>query len=81
MGKSLIFSIAPSRRKHARTHKRVSLARKHKGSFTRYCNKHGHRGASHACIKRALKSGTPRRKKQAEATRQLKRIGARRSKK
>lgn len=95
MGKSLIFSIEGSRRKRrsasvkskprksaSRKKKRfIAGAIKHKGSFTRYCNAHGHRGASQACIKRALRSGSPRRQKQAVLTRRLKNITAKRSRK
>lgn len=94
MGKSLIFSIAGShktkprkktkkskKKKKSRHEKFIAGAIKHKGSFTRYCKAHGHKGASEACIRRALASGSTRRKKQAILARTLKRTAAHRAQK
>lgn len=71
MVKALILSIGGPgavRGRHKRTARR---ALKGKGSFTRYCNKKGHKGASKACIKSTMKNGTKRRKRQARATANL----------
>lgn len=91
MAKSLVFSIASSRktsgRKKKSTKKKksggvtkknkksfVKRAAKHQGSFTRYCNGKGFRGASGNCMKYAMSKGSPRRKKQAVLTKRLKNL-------
>lgn len=52
----------------------ISKSVKHKGSFRRYCNAKGFRGASGNCIKHALKKGSEKRKKQANLARTLEKL-------